>query len=629
VTVVVTGRGLDGRVLVERRATTRFIPGEVRGLDMFLARRCEAEGVTCDDDETCTESGCRPADVPPEDLPPIDPGGELDAGRDAARDGGPTPIDSGDRPDAAAPDAGDAGDTPCTSHTECDDGDPCTTDRCAAGTCLRTTRDADGDRHGDATCAAVGGVPADDCNDGDPAISPAVPEDCNGADDDCDTLCDDGFTCCRGIVEDCLTTCRTMGRRTCVGTCSWSVCSPPAETCNGVDDDCNGSCDDAFECCSGASTACTTACGSRGTSLCAADCSAGACVAPAESCNGTDDDCDSNIDEGFACREGTTTSCTTSCGSTGTRTCGAACTLGTCTPPAEACGNGDDDDCDTMIDEGCIPSCGGSCPGATVIAAPGGRFSAPLVAHSHTGSCGGAGSEARFTFTLTATSDVFLTTHGAPMDTVLYVRSCSCTGTEVGCNDDADGRTTSVLRLTDLPGGTYSVFADTETAMSATVTLDAYITAPGTASDRCGDPGAIAAGATMLTGSTAGYTDDYQITITPRPEGCAYSAAGNDLDRVFYFYVPTTRNVVIDGCTSGTRYDSVLYVRRVCTDDTSTALVDCNDDGCGGGPACDGSVRSSLSLPSLPAGLYYLFVDGYPQGTSCSTRPYQLSLSGL
>ena len=42
---------------------------------------------------------------------------------------------------------------------------------------------------------------------------------------------------------------------------------------------------------------------------------------------------------------------------------------------------------------------------------------------------------------------------------------CQCTGTEVACNDDADSRTTSVLRLTSLAAGTYTQEWSTHGAM--------------------------------------------------------------------------------------------------------------------------------------------------------------------
>jgi hypothetical protein len=84
-----------------------------------------------------------------------------------------------------------------TGKARCDDGDPCTLDRCdpATRTCSfpPATLDADGDGHR----AVLTGGPAkcgDDCDDGDPKIHPGARELCNGKDDDCNGLIDDGTT---------------------------------------------------------------------------------------------------------------------------------------------------------------------------------------------------------------------------------------------------------------------------------------------------------------------------------------------------------------------------------------------------------------------------------------------------
>jgi hypothetical protein len=330
------------------------------------------------------------------------------------------------------------------------------------------------------------------------------------------------------------------------------------------------------------------------------------------------------IDEGFACTPAATGACTTSCGTTGTQTCDGTCAWGSCVAPVEAC-NTIDDDCDGMVDEGCGACV--ACPGATAVTAPGGRYTQPLGTSLHTGTCGGAGPEHTLTFTIASASDVFIATHGATVNTVLYVRSCGCSGTEVACNDDADGQTTSMLRLTNLAAGTYQVFVDSAAGSSGSVPVDIYISAPGTQSDRCGNPTFIPAGATTLTGNTCAFTNDYTVAMDA---GCPYSGTGAATDRVYYFYLPTSRSVTVSGCTTGTSFDTTFYVRSVCSDGALANQLACNDDSCSGSTtSCTAGLRSSITQ-TLGPGLHYLFIDGYQSGaSSCPCGAFAPTLTGF
>ena len=191
----------------------------------------------------------------------------------------------------------------------------------------------------------------------DPLFGASV-EICDGVDNDCD-----------GLVDENLGT-TTCGLGACVHTinnCTGGVaqlCNPYQtaipEVCDGLDNDCDGDTDEGL----GATT-----CGIGACEKVVPNCSGGieqVCdpllgQAP-ESCNSLDDDCDGLVDEDF----------------TGTATCGVgACekVLPTClngTPfdelcaelilaeaKPEVCGNGVDDDCDGVVDEGMEPEvCG-------------------------------------------------------------------------------------------------------------------------------------------------------------------------------------------------------------------------------------------------------------------------------
>jgi hypothetical protein len=156
--------------------------------------------------------------------------------------------------------------------------------------------DTDGDGFGDA-CQDTDrdGFPADvDCNDLDPAIHPAAVEQCNGVDDDCDSLIDESLgitTCGTGACSRIVSNCVGGVPQTCTpGT-------PTAETCNGLDDDCDGSVDEdlgSISCGLGACSRSVVACIGGVPQVCTPG------SPTAETCNGIDDDCDGIVDNGFA-----------------------------------------------------------------------------------------------------------------------------------------------------------------------------------------------------------------------------------------------------------------------------------------------------------------------------------------
>ena len=188
------------------------------------------------------------------------------------------------------------------------------------------------------------------------------PERCNGVDDDCDGTVDDGFdvgASCSVGTGACLRTGTTVCRADGSGTvCDAMSGDPVAEVCNGVDDDCDGIIDDGFD----VGIPCSTgvgACLGSGVTVCAPDGGLGCNATPGqpvpEACNGLDDDCDGTVDNGFslgvACSVGVGACARdgwTVCAGDGT---GTACDAVAGEPAAEAC-NGVDDDCDGQVDEG-------------------------------------------------------------------------------------------------------------------------------------------------------------------------------------------------------------------------------------------------------------------------------------
>lgn len=215
---------------------------------------------------------------------------------------------------------------------------------------------------------------------------------------------------------------------------------------------------------------------------------------------------------------------------------------------------------------------------------------------------GGSAPEHVYKLVLAVPSDVFVTTHGTAFDSVLYMRR-GCCGAQLACNDNADGRKTSVLSQPALPAGTYYIFVDGATDTAAgTYTVDIYATpASINPAEACGRPLRISN--MPISGNTCGYADDYS------PQNNCLDVTNSDADAVFYFVLDAPSNVTFNTCT-GTCIDSVLYTREVCTASASQGA--CDDDSCMAPETCDGNSTQSRVADTLGPGVHYLIVDTYP-----------------
>ena len=198
--------------------------------------------------------------------------------------------------------------------------------------------DDDNDGYGDPDDSVVAGsAPAGyvedntDCDDTNAAGHPGATEVCNGIDDDCDTLVDDADPDCVGLttyyrdadgdgygdpndsVDACTAPAGYVDDNTDCDDTNAAVHPGATEVCNGIDDDCDTLVDE------GVTT--TYYADADGDGYGDPDDSVDACTAPAgyvdnsddcddtnaavhpgatEVCNGIDDNCDGEIDEGFA-----------------------------------------------------------------------------------------------------------------------------------------------------------------------------------------------------------------------------------------------------------------------------------------------------------------------------------------
>ncbi len=154
---------------------------------------------------------------------------------------------------------------------------------------------------GTAICAGAAGIICQ-------APTPS-PEVCNYADDNCNGVADEGFDGLGDVCSDGIGACERFGVMACTGDGTGVECSavagdPTDELCNGADDNCEGHVDETFPTLGEVCVVGLGICERQGEYVCKADgtgveCSATPGPSDTEICNTLDDNCDGQIDEGY------------------------------------------------------------------------------------------------------------------------------------------------------------------------------------------------------------------------------------------------------------------------------------------------------------------------------------------
>ena len=214
------------------------------------------------------------------------------------------------------------------------------------------------------------------------------------------------------------------------------------------------------------------------------------------------------------------------------------------------------------------------------------------------------GGEQVFRYDVQRAGDVVITvTPGTSLDAILSVRrSCGDAMSEIACVDRGSGGQADTITLQDLEPGPLYIF------------VDGYDRSTGTFSLRVEERVSACGSAPMLTldapmsGTTMGRPDLASSV-------CGGSMAGEQLFRV----VQTSAGPLQLDVT--TMFDGVVYIRSACSDPLA-------DVACGRVNGTSGR----LIVPSLPAGTYYVFVDGFGTGSGAfsitASRPTATSSCG-
>jgi hypothetical protein len=226
------------------------------------------------------------------------------------------------------------------------------------------------------------------------------------------------------------------------------------------------------------------------------------------------------------------------------------------------------------------------------------------------GHCGGAGAaDVVYTFSLTQPQSAHITvTPSGLYAPVVYVRGADCTDTSLAaqlwCGAGASGQGVDVV-LPRLEAGDYHLFVDGATATGdsaagpyhLTVTLDTPVPAP--TNDDCQQPEPL-----MVPAGGVGSISVHGDTTAANNDALGCMGTGPDVVYALQLNIPTRVSARVTP-SSGSPLRPSVYLRQVngCQSEDPADELGCASAGPAGSSA-------NMTIPSLPPGLYSLWVDG-------------------
>ncbi|MEM6991798.1 MAG: hypothetical protein AAF721_14925 [Myxococcota bacterium] len=208
-------------------------------------------------------------------------------------------------------------------------------------------------------------------------------------------------------------------------------------------------------------------------------------------------------------------------------------------------------------------------------------------------SCGsGGGSDRVIGFTASTAGDYVFDTEGSGYDTVIAVFDSCDADSEIGCNDDTVGVTSS-LSVTLSAGQSVVVVVDG--FLGDTGAWDLNVNAAPT--DCFEEDIMTMIGSPATTGTTVGEDEDFSLSC---------GGATGSVEHVLRFEAPATATFTFD--TVGSDYDTVLAAFETCAESSELA---CNDD--------TDDVQSEISLDLVDGQEIFVVVSGFLNETGAYT----------